>query len=132
MERSKPRPEILAAGLLALLVLGLFAPAWARGLMPFWGDLTYLHLPWQQATTQCLQAGKLPLWDPFLFFGMPMAANMQRAVFYPGEIPFRIFGFATAEAGSPVGSCGFGCEPCACDPERPWPEPQSSCRAGGS
>ena len=66
--------------------------------MPFWGDLTYLHLPWQQASTQLLQAGQLPVWDPFLYFGMPMAANMQRAVLYPGTIPFRIFGFATATA----------------------------------
>jgi hypothetical protein len=90
--------EAFAAALLGLLVLGIFAPAWFRGLMPFWGDLTYLHLPWQQASTQLLQAGKLPAWDPFLYFGMPMAANMQRAVFYPGVVPFRIFGFATAAA----------------------------------
>ncbi|MCX5797277.1 MAG: hypothetical protein NTY77_17435 [Elusimicrobia bacterium] len=98
MDRARPRLEAWAAALLALLVLGLFAPAWSRGLMPFWGDLTYLHLPWQQSSTQLLQAGQLPAWDPFLYFGMPMAANMQRAVFYPGTVPFRIFGFATATA----------------------------------
>ena len=80
MDRTKLSREAWAAALLALLVLGLFVPAWSRGLMPFWGDLTYLHLPWQQASTQLLQAGQLPLWDPFLYFGMPMAANMQRAV----------------------------------------------------
>jgi hypothetical protein len=83
---------------LALLACALFAPVWLRGLSPFWGDLTYLHLPWQQSTTQSLQAGRLPLWDPQLYFGMPMAANMQRAVFYPGTVPFRIFGFASAAA----------------------------------
>ncbi|MDD5628459.1 MAG: hypothetical protein PHU21_05310 [Elusimicrobia bacterium] len=98
MPRHRPGPEAWAAALLALLVLGLFAPAWSRGLMPFWGDLTYLHLPWQQSSAQVLQAGRLPLWDPFLYFGMPMAANMQRAVFYPGTVFFRLFGSATATA----------------------------------
>ena len=98
MDRIKLSREAWAAALLALLVLGLFVPAWSRGLMPFWGDLTYLHLPWQQSSTQLLQAGQLPVWDPFLYFGMPMAANMQRAVFYPGTVPFRVFGFATAAA----------------------------------
>ena len=98
MGRGRLRPEAWAAALLGLLVLALLGPAWSRGLMPFWGDLTYLHLPWQQSSTQLLQAGHLPLWDPFLYFGMPMAANMQRAVFYPGTVPFRIFGFATGAA----------------------------------
>ena len=55
-ERSGSRPA-QAAVFLGLLVLGQFSPIWTRGLTPFWGDLTYLHLPWQQSTTQLLQAG---------------------------------------------------------------------------
>jgi hypothetical protein len=98
MGRSSFGREAWAAAALALLVCALFAPVWLRGLSPFWGDLTYLHLPWQQSTTQVMQAGRLPSWDPHLYFGMPMAANMQRAVFYPGTVPFRIFGFASAAA----------------------------------
>ena len=96
MIRGRPRPEALGAAILAALVLALLAPAWLRGLSPYWGDLTYLHMPWQVSTTQSLQAGRLPLWDPYLYFGMPMAANMQRAVFYPGMLPFRFFDFPSA------------------------------------
>ncbi|MBI5241936.1 MAG: hypothetical protein HY926_15795 [Elusimicrobia bacterium] len=98
MTRARIAPEARAAAILTLLVCALFAPVWLPGLTPFWGDLTYLHLPWQQSTTQVLQAGRMPLWDPQLYFGMPMAANMQRAVFYPGTLPFRFFGFASGAA----------------------------------
>ena len=98
MEKISLGREARAAAALALLVGVLFAPLWLKGLSPFWGDLTYLHLPWQQSTTGVMQAGRLPLWDPYLYFGMPMAANMQRAVFYPGALPFRFFGFASGAA----------------------------------
>lgn len=85
------------AGLAALAVLQ-FLPAWAQGLAPFWGDLTYLHYPWRTLGAQVLIAGRAPLWDPYLYFGMPMAARMQDALFYPGSLPFFLFGFATGTA----------------------------------
>jgi hypothetical protein len=86
----------------AVILLGaallLFAPMWLAGKTPFWGDMTYIHHPWQSLAAQYLQSGHAPLWDPYLYFGMPMAANMQRAVFYPGQGPFFLFGFADGAA----------------------------------
>jgi hypothetical protein len=62
----------------------------------FWGDLTYLHHPWRALPAEMLQRGVLPLWNPYIYLGMPMAAGMQSAVFYPGSQPFWLSGFATA------------------------------------
>lgn len=91
------RPAPVAALLLAA-VLGLLAPAWLCGATVFWGDLTYIHHPWQAFSAQELQAGRLPLWDANLYLGMPAAATMQRALFYPLQGPFFVFGFASGLA----------------------------------
>ncbi len=91
-------PAALAAAALAAAVLVFFLPFWARGLSTYWGDLTYLHQGWRASPAQLLQAGRLPLWEPSLYLGMPMAASMQGGVFSPASILFDVFGFATATA----------------------------------
>lgn len=91
-------PEAAAAGFLLSAVLLQFALVWLRGLTPFWGDLTYIHHPWQALCAQLFQAGRLPLWDPYLYFGMPLAAKMQAGVFYPAQSLFYLFHFATGLA----------------------------------
>ena len=96
--RALPRAERYAAGFLAAVVLVQFIPIWARGRTPFWGDMTYIHFPWQAFCAQMFQVGRLPLWNPYLYFGMPAAANMQSAVFYPGDLLFFIFDFASGAA----------------------------------
>src|SRR6185369_7362710 len=88
--------DLAAAFLLAALAAAQFLPGFLLGLTPFWGDLTYLHHPWRALHAQLLQAGRLPLWNPYLYFGMPMAASMQDSVFYPGGVPFLLFGFRGA------------------------------------
>jgi len=87
-----------AAAILAALVLLRFLPVWLGGWTYFWGDLTYLHHPWQASLALSLQSGQLPLWDASSYFGMPMAARMQNAAFYPGQLPFFLFGFSDALA----------------------------------
>ena len=91
------RPEA-AAALFAVMIALEFGPQWLRGLTPFWGDLTYIHQPWRAFPAQALEAGRLPLWDPYLYFGMPAAANMQGSFFYPATIVYSFFGFATGTA----------------------------------
>lgn len=97
--KERPLPsESLVAAFLSAMVLAVFAPIWLAGRTPFWGDMTYIHHPWQATLAQTLQAGRMPLWDPSLYLGMPLAAKMQNSVFYPGQVPFFLFGFATAAA----------------------------------
>ncbi|MBI3565254.1 MAG: hypothetical protein HY079_08670 [Elusimicrobia bacterium] len=97
-EERAPAPEAAAAVVLAAVVLAFFVPVWARGLTPFWGDLTYLHQAWRASPAQLIQAGRAPLWEPSLYLGMPMAASQQGGLFYPPTQAFYFFGFAAATA----------------------------------
>lgn len=95
---AKGGRDLQACALLWALSCLQFLPGWLKGLTPFWGDLTYLHQPWRALPAQMLQEGRLPLWNPYLYFGMPLAAQMQAGVFYPGTIAFYFFGFSSALA----------------------------------
>jgi len=97
-ERPPVARELFAAAVLAAAVVALLGGAWARGLSVFWSDLTYLHHGWRAAPAMAVAAGRAPLWEPSLYFGMPMAGAMQGALFYPGTIFYYLFGFATATA----------------------------------
>lgn len=97
-ERPRVAPEAVVAAVCAAAVVALLGGAWARGLSVFWGDLTYLHHGWRAAPAMLVAAGRAPLWEPSLYFGMPMAASMQGGLFYPPTILYYLFGFATATA----------------------------------
>ncbi|MCL5027059.1 MAG: YfhO family protein [Chloroflexi bacterium] len=49
--------------------------------------LTYFYPNFSYAAAS-LRAGHLPLWDPYLFTGVPFLANMQTALFYPPNWAF--------------------------------------------
>ncbi len=95
---ASDRPERAAVAWLAAMVLLPFLWFWLRGLTPYWSDLTYIHHTWKSVPAQLNQAGRLPLWNPYIYFGMPMSGAMQGGLFYPGTLPFFIWGFATATA----------------------------------
>ena len=71
---------------------------WVLVLLAFWhigpagrvvagGDLfTYFYPYWAEAT-RALQAGRLPLWNPYLFMGVPFLANSQVGLLYPLNWP---------------------------------------------
>jgi hypothetical protein len=46
-------------------------------------DLRSFHLPLDTAYADALREGTLPLWDPYPYWGRPLLANPQTAVFYP-------------------------------------------------
>ncbi|OGR95018.1 MAG: hypothetical protein A2902_04265 [Elusimicrobia bacterium RIFCSPLOWO2_01_FULL_64_13] len=59
----------------------------------FMRDLTYLFHPWRSLSSQMLQAGDFPLWNPYEMGGMPFLANCQSAILYPWTALFGFFGF---------------------------------------
>ncbi|MCS7178433.1 MAG: YfhO family protein [Anaerolineae bacterium] len=79
---------ILALGLLVLLAFWPIGPA---GRVLAGGDLfTYFYPYWAEAA-QALRAGRLPLWNPYLFMGVPLLANSQAGVLYPLNWPLWLF-----------------------------------------
>ncbi len=51
------------------------------------GDLQTYFFPYWAAAARAFQAGRLPLWNPYLFAGTPFLANSQAGVFYPLNWP---------------------------------------------
>jgi len=69
---------VLVAGPLILLWRIVFA-----GRVLFWGVPLLQFYPWQQLAVEMWRSGTVPLWNPFVGNGAPLAANLQSAVFYP-------------------------------------------------
>ena len=78
-----------------------------RGFAPFgndarapWNILQWdalgQYFPWRTFAARQLQAGQIPLWNPYQFAGTPFLANGQSAVFYPLSAPFWFFDVARA------------------------------------
>ena len=52
------------------------------------GDLQVYFYPYWTQVVRALREGHLPLWNPYLFGGAPLAANSQVGLFYPLNWPF--------------------------------------------
>ncbi len=62
--------------------LAIFAPLLA-GRVWYWGVPLLQFYPWQRLAAEYYHAGQLPLWNPLLGSGAPLAANLQTGAFYP-------------------------------------------------
>lgn len=90
------RRDAYAVSFLILLAVLQFSPILFTGRSYFIGDLTYFLHPWHALSTELLQRGTLPLWNPYAYMGMPLHGNMQGAIFAPCSLPFYLFDFAPA------------------------------------
>jgi hypothetical protein len=79
----------LGAGLLiGALVLVFFWKIVFTNLILVGVDSFLYFYPYKAYVAQALRAGRFPLWNPHLFMGVPLFANMQTAVLYPLHWPF--------------------------------------------
>ncbi|MBI3242863.1 MAG: YfhO family protein [Chloroflexi bacterium] len=76
---------------LAALVLLFLRQAAFTNLIFARGDTLLYFYPYWDYRAQSLLAGRLPLWNPFLFMGVPFLANSQAGVFYPLNWPLMFF-----------------------------------------
>jgi hypothetical protein len=92
--RRDPRraPWLREAGALVVLA-GLVAGFFWRALftvdvwMPIGGgDLASFFYPLYSFIYRSIQAGQFPLWNPYAFSGMPLAADVQSGMFYPPNL----------------------------------------------
>jgi hypothetical protein len=78
-----------AAALLALAVLTLiffWKIALTNRVLAGLDVFAYFY-PYRDFASAVLRAGRLPLWNPYLFMGAPLLANSQAAVLYPLHWP---------------------------------------------
>lgn len=87
MSKSTTSPGDGAARSLVLLLLVcplcLLWRSLFTGQAFFWGTPLLQFVPWQRMAAEMWRGGHLPLWNPLVGCGAPLAANYQAAAFYP-------------------------------------------------
>jgi len=89
------KDKFYIAFLLSLPII-VFYPMFIQGKILFWLDMFYYFMPFRLMCAESIRNGILPLWNPYIYCGNPLLANMQSAVFYPLNILFYIFPFKIA------------------------------------
>ena len=92
MKRETARASTLwwILGLLVVASLVLYWPFLFGGKVLFWGTPMLQFWPWRTFAAEELQAGRLPLWNPYTGNGGPLLADHQSAVFYPLNLIFWV------------------------------------------
>ncbi|MBI1298105.1 YfhO family protein [bacterium] len=80
-------PHLLAALFLALFVMALFARLLFTDRVLATGDILLYFYPYRDYAAAALREGQIPLWNPYIFSGVPFLANPQAAVLYPLHWP---------------------------------------------
>lgn len=74
---------------LILAPIVLLLPVVLGGVL-YWGVPLMQFYPWQKLAAEMWRAGQLPLWNPLVGSGAPLAANLQTGAFYPGNVLYLI------------------------------------------
>jgi len=77
----------LAVALLWALVLACYWKIALAGRALAGGDIFSYFYPYWAEATRAIRAGRLPLWNPYLFMGAPFLANSQVGFLYPPNWP---------------------------------------------
>jgi len=89
MQRFLTRHTRLLAGIgLAGFVGLLYFPLLFTNRVLAGGDILLYFYPYRDYAASVLRGGAIPLWNPYIFMGVPFLANPQAAVLYPLHWPF--------------------------------------------
>jgi hypothetical protein len=88
---SKITPDRLAAIAVSLLPLIYFLPATRGHIVIAPDDGVIFNVPLRVAVANLLHAGQLPLWNPYIFCGMPLFAAAQAGVLFPLNWFYLVF-----------------------------------------
>lgn len=87
MEEPRVKREAgIALGLLLALVLGMWGyPFLVPGYVGYDGDSLFLFYPLLDLAREELFSGRVPLWNPYKFLGVPLLADLMVPLFYPPQ-----------------------------------------------
>ncbi len=80
--------DAAALAALAILILAFFWKITLTNQVLAGLDVFAYFYPYRDFASEALRAGRLPLWNPYLFMGAPLLANSQVAVLYPLHWPW--------------------------------------------
>jgi len=80
---SRARESGVTPFFFVLFALALLWRPLFHGEAFFWGTPLLQFVPWQQLAASMWRSGHMPLWNPLVGCGAPLAANYQTAAFYP-------------------------------------------------
>src|SRR5512143_405360 len=83
ISRTLNRKDALALLALFALILVFFWKLAFTNLVIARGDIFYYFYPYRDFASQAVRAGRVALWNPYLFMGAPFMANSQAGFFYP-------------------------------------------------
>ncbi len=86
----------IALSCLVLGVLLFFHPVLLGEGVLYFRDISLNHYPTRVYTTPILRSGHLPLWNPYLSGGMPLAANPNNLILHPITLLFLILPVSVA------------------------------------
>ena len=69
----------------------------------YWGTPLLQFYPWRSFAVQEYLSGQIPLWNPHVGLGAPLAANLQSAVFYPMNLIYLLIPIERAMTVTVVG-----------------------------
>lgn len=90
MHRTPSYRSILVVFILILLPLIFFIPAWLGGVALVQGDGWVANFPLRFLTGKIIRDGSLPLWNPYIFAGMPLLASIYPGALYPFNWIFAV------------------------------------------
>ncbi len=80
---QRRREPVYVCFLFLVLSLVFYWPIAFSGQILASYDLLVYFYPYRDYAAMALRGGELPLWNPYLFLGAPILANIQTAVLYP-------------------------------------------------
>jgi len=86
--RLEVERDLLAGATLLALTLAFFWKIAFTNLILVGLDVFTYFYPYRAYAAEVIRQGRLPLWNPYLFMGVPFLANIQTALFYPLNFPF--------------------------------------------
>jgi len=82
-------PRLYALILVLFVVLLLWRPLF-NGETFFWGTPLLQFVPWLRLAASMWRMGHMPLWNPLVGCGAPLAANYQTGAFYPPNLLYLL------------------------------------------
>jgi hypothetical protein len=94
--RLKFRSDHLAAIAVTLAPLVYFLPALMTGLVVSPDDGILQNVPFRVAAAHIVRSGHLPIWNPYIFSGMPLLGAAQGGILFPLNWFYLVFAASTS------------------------------------